>query len=361
MMNQADIFRKIGNILNELTEQYDFLARNPEQLNELELELFLANASFLSDHIDIIRRLNIAKPVKHLSEPAKDARQEEASQQSVEPPVTNAPVVDDLPEPKDYSFFEKPADLVEYVQEAGEEKVTDEEADNEEQAEARPGFEFDFSEPASGRFDFEEKPVTQIFDRQLSDEEQRIIAEKQHTLELQERNREINPAPSLVTDFIAEKIVHPAPAVSDSDSTTPSPLFSEDKIARKIVPDPAPATSDPAYKPTLNDLLATRAGNHSVSPAAPAQRHGEESQAKPPVSDLKAAITLNEKLLYIKDLFNGYNLAYSEAIDLINKMPDLKTADAFLKNNYAEKNNWAAKQGTVEQFYELLARRFPNG
>lgn len=357
MMNQADIFRKIGNILNELTEQYDFLARNPEQLNELELELFLANASFLSDHIDIIRRLNIAKPAKQRSEYTKDARQEEASQESVEQPVTNAPVVDDLPEPKDYSFFEKPADLVEYVQESGDEKAMDEE----EHTEAGAGFEFDFSEPASGKFDFEEKPVTQIFDRQLSEEEQRIIAEKQHTLELQERNREISPAPSLVTDFVAEKIVQPAPAVSDPDSAAPSPLFSEDKIARKTVPDPAPATSDPAYKPTLNDLLATRAGNHSVSPAAPAQRHGEESQAKPPVSDLKAAITLNEKLLYIKDLFNGYNLAYSEAIDLINKMPDLKTADTFLKNNYAEKNNWAAKQGTVEQFYELLARRFPNG
>jgi hypothetical protein len=42
-------------------------------------------------------------------------------------------------------------------------------------------------------------------------------------------------------------------------------------------------------------------------------------------------------------------------------MPDLKTADHFLKNNYAEKNNWQAKQGTVDQFYELLARRFPNG
>jgi lipid II:glycine glycyltransferase (peptidoglycan interpeptide bridge formation enzyme) len=54
MMNQADIFKKIGVILNELQEQYEFLAQNPEQLNELELELFLANANFLSYHVEIV-------------------------------------------------------------------------------------------------------------------------------------------------------------------------------------------------------------------------------------------------------------------------------------------------------------------
>ena len=77
------------------------------------------------------------------------------------------------------------------------------------------------------------------------------------------------------------------------------------------------------------------------------------------VTDLKQAISLNDKMRYIKDLFNGYNLAYAEAIDLLNKMPDFKTADAFLQNNYAVKNNWSSKQDTVDQFYELLNQRFP--
>ncbi|RZM27128.1 MAG: hypothetical protein EOO88_14515 [Pedobacter sp.] len=75
---------------------------------------------------------------------------------------------------------------------------------------------------------------------------------------------------------------------------------------------------------------------------------------------MKSAINLNQKLLYIKDLFNGYNLAYAEVIDILNKMPDFKTADNFLQANYAVKNNWASKPGTVEQFYELLRLRFPD-
>ncbi|MNE58428.1 hypothetical protein D3C80_1534580 [compost metagenome] len=103
-------------------------------------------------------------------------------------------------------------------------------------------------------------------------------------------------------------------------------------------------------RPTLNDLLASK------SPVS--NTLNEENNNKAKITDLKQAINLNEKLLYIKDLFNGYNLAYAEAIELINKMPDFKTADNFLRNNYAVKNNWADKQGTVDKFYDLLNQRF---
>ncbi|HMI01375.1 MAG TPA: hypothetical protein VK541_02775 [Pedobacter sp.] len=309
MMNQADIFKKIGVILSELQEQYEFLAQNPEQLNELELELFLANANFLSDHVEIIRKLNTSRIPKELPQHT-EISSAQAEQIPARPIAQEqAPVVDDLPEPKDYTFFEKPADLVDYV--------------NEEPENTAHTFEFILNDnPESGRFDFGEQPADEIF-------------------------RE----PELKEDIVEEKVV-PAPITS----------LVEDKIEKQVVqpglfraePEkPAENEAPTAARPTLNDLLA---GNKSSgSPKV------KDEDSKPPVTDLKGAITLNEKLLYIKDLFNGYNLAYSEAIDLINKMPDLKTADHFLKNNYAEKNNWQAKQGTVDQFYELLARRFPNG
>lgn len=323
MMNQADIFKKIGVILSELQEQYEFLARNPEQLNELELELFLANANFLSDHVEIIRKLNTSRIPKELPQHT-EISSTQAEQIPARPAVPEqAPVVDELPEPKDYTFFEKPADLVEYV--------------NEEPANTGPTFEFILNDrPESDKFDFEEGPADAIYDRPLREEEEQIIAEKQRLRT--EQLRQTEQEPELKIDKPEDKIVLPA-----------STSFVEDKVEEKVV---EPAETASAARPTLNDLLASNKGN------APKVK---DQDSKPPVSDLKGAITLNEKLLYIKDLFNGYNLAYSEAIDLINKMPDLKTADHFLKNNYAEKNNWQAKQGTVDQFYELLARRFPNG
>lgn len=348
MMNQADIFKKIGVILNELQEQYEFLAQNPEQLNELELELFLANANFLSDHVEIVRKLNAGRAPKELPQ-RTEVSSAQAEQIPPRPVIQQqAPVVDDLPEPKDYTFFEKPADLVEYV--------------NEEPASSAPVFEFILNDrPESDQFDFEQQPVAKIFDRPLSTEEERIIAEKQRLRDQQMLQPEPAARPVIEPIQTPEPKFVPDP-VAEKETPKPSTSFVEDKIEKQLV-QPAlfreepvrPAEKEAAgtARPTLNDLLAGNSG--SGSPKA------KEEDSKPPVADLKAAITLNEKLLYIKDLFNGYNLAYSEAIDLINKMPDLKTADHFLKNNYAEKNNWQAKQGTVDQFYELLARRFPNG
>jgi hypothetical protein len=76
------------------------------------------------------------------------------------------------------------------------------------------------------------------------------------------------------------------------------------------------------------------------------------------VSDLKAAINLNDKLLYVKDLFNGYSLAYSEAIEILNRFTSFEEADLFLKKNYTVKNKWEDKPETNGKFYALLKRRY---
>lgn len=76
------------------------------------------------------------------------------------------------------------------------------------------------------------------------------------------------------------------------------------------------------------------------------------------IVDLKTAVSLNDKLLFIKDLFNGYSLAYSEAIELLNRFDNFSEADAFLQTNYALKNNWASKPQTVDKLYEVLRKKY---
>ncbi len=86
----------------------------------------------------------------------------------------------------------------------------------------------------------------------------------------------------------------------------------------------------------------------------------QTSNGQERVTDLKSAVSLNDKLLFIKDLFNGYSLAYSEALELLNRLSDFAEADAFLQTNYALKNGWADKPQTVEKFYILLRKKFSN-
>lgn len=84
----------------------------------------------------------------------------------------------------------------------------------------------------------------------------------------------------------------------------------------------------------------------------------QTSTSQEKVTDLKIAISLNDKLLFIKDLFNGYSLAYSEALELLNRFDNYAEADAFLQTNYALKNGWTEKPQTVDKFYTLLRKKF---
>jgi hypothetical protein len=413
MMNQEDIFKKIGHILNELNDQYQYLAQNPRELNELELELFLANASFLSDHVNIIKKINSGTAPRILSGPAEIKKDEPAEDVSSTHEILPArPRLDD-------DIFK---------------------LDNE-----PSNFEFILNEkPSTDKFEFEEKSIDAIFDRPLSKEEELIIAQKQKLREMDSlgiqlpEDDEVGPEPFLVSepvivpeveeikiepvfhqevkeDEVAQAIIgttpesaavpepkpEPEPEQEPEEEIIPvkepveeemSPVIepvkeepvpviehSKEEVTEKPVPAERPEPvkepiftfeakpvqeelfapvqnqnqaeaepEKPVAKPTLNDILS---GNTNV-------RNVNSESTRIQIKDLKQAISLNDKMRYIKDLFNGYNLAYAEAIDLVNKMPDFKSADEFLQGSYAAKNNWASKQETVDQFYELLNQRF---
>src|ERR1700754_507511 len=63
-MKQKEVFKKIGGIIQELSEQYEYLQTVSDNLNDLELELFVANAHFLTDHIEILCKLNLQNKPK---------------------------------------------------------------------------------------------------------------------------------------------------------------------------------------------------------------------------------------------------------------------------------------------------------
>jgi len=398
MVNHNNIFKKIGYILNELQDQYQFLSENPEQLSELELELFLANANFLADHIQIVKKLAVNQPVRELPEASHtgDATRQQNYQEKIMPPVYNpeenkdAFVSNEIPSVENTPTFEfvlndrapeDTLDLEEVIEDNHHEEQVDvenqeaediEEYDNEvtyvapaidevgpepflvynevEHVEPEPEIELPMPEPEAeqtiAESEVEQEPTEPEVQQRAPEVE---VEQRLPEPELNVQQRQPEPEP----------IKHPEPVVHYQQ---PAPVLIPDNIKAQEIPEPSPALvpdkveekvvqpSAAAPRPTLNDMLA-----------AASQKSGSYNQDRPApvVTDLKKAVNLNEKLLYIKDLFNGYNLAYSEAIDIINKLPDFRSADNFLQNNYAVKNNWQAKQTTVDKFYELLKQRFP--
>ncbi|MBB2149449.1 hypothetical protein [Pedobacter gandavensis] len=451
MMNQEDIFRKIGLILEELQDQYDYLARNQQQLNELELELFMANANFLSDHVQIVRKLNSAKTVKEIPAHATPDPIAEDSDSGNQKSWENLAAVQ-----QHYSHSETNT-VTENTPEVLSEVLETEVPVIAERPEAST-FEFILKDlGATDKFEFEEKSVDDIFDRPLSPEEEQIIAEKKKLIaqeaaeefaklqpvsstEIEEED-ELGPEPFLVAK--AEDVVPPAStelqpdpiaeriaadqAAAERDAEVEAERIATEQATARIAAEQAAseraaeveaeriATEQATARIAAEQAAAERAAEAEAERIAAEKARAEkaiaaqlvsepiitekiviaestthaevesvEAPAKPlslnerlasqlgtnlntnnsdpqrnTLTDLKHGINLNDKMLYIKDLFNGYNLAYAEVIDLLNKMSDFKTADTFLQNNYAEKNNWASKSATVTKFYELLHQRFP--
>lgn len=353
MMNKEEILRKIGNILQELNEQHQYLS-DREHVNLLELELFTANADFLLDHIEIFKKLSEREVPAQL------------------PPTTASPINSD--------------DVKEITKMPEEEKVIKQETQEVEPKEniAEPAkFVFDFPEPTEMIFDFERKlGLEEVFDRKLTNEEQQVLDKLKEPEEEQEKTsthtnnteqvveevgkdqfaeydekieRETDILPEMEEPVIKQDIrEEPLPNISTEIPKTEietEPVFVKlvDEV-KPVIPAPPVAESplskaETDKKMSLNEMLSAQRNQASFSR---------------PVTDLKSAISLNDKMIFIKELFSGYNLAYSEAIEILNRFDSFEAADNFLMKNYAEKNNWAQKQTVVDRLYEILNRKFKN-
>lgn len=73
------------------------------------------------------------------------------------------------------------------------------------------------------------------------------------------------------------------------------------------------------------------------------------------VSDIKHAITLNDKLFYIKELFSGDEEQYRLSIDRINEMRKLDEAVDYIRGAFPE---WDEDSPSVYRFLMILRRRF---
>src|ERR1700722_209552 len=79
-MKQKEVFKKIGGIIEELSDQYEYLKTVNEDLNDLELELFAANAHFLTDHIEVLCKLNLQSQAER--RPAEKTEKSEGTEKA---------------------------------------------------------------------------------------------------------------------------------------------------------------------------------------------------------------------------------------------------------------------------------------
>jgi len=76
------------------------------------------------------------------------------------------------------------------------------------------------------------------------------------------------------------------------------------------------------------------------------------------VKDLRKAIGINDRFLYIKELFRGDEAMYERSIKTINGFSILPEAEYWIRRELKVKLGWLDSQHVVQQFDHLVKRRF---
>lgn len=328
MMNKTEILKKVGGILLELNEQFEYLSQSPENLNDLELELFAANANFLSDHLSILVKLN------------EKARTAAPSETTVE---SNDNITSHVEQESVNTLSRDKMDKGDIIKPEIEDVGADEEHVLSSEKEELPAdWKFELEKEPDITFEFEEKRPDALFDRPLTAEELRVIDEKTRLKAVVKEESDYIDFEEETDEDIEEILIEEPKGASDEI------YVKEVVISERTIAVPAEPIKEETSVPTLNDILSKNVTQETVA----SQFNSRQ------VKDLKGMISLNDKLLFVRDLFNGYSLAYSEALELLNRFDSFEAADNFLKQNYASKNNWGTKQDVADKFYEILNRRF---
>lgn len=77
-----------------------------------------------------------------------------------------------------------------------------------------------------------------------------------------------------------------------------------------------------------------------------------------PVKDLKRAIGVNDRFLFINELFRGDEVMYERSIKTINSFTIWPEAEYWIKRELKTKLGWKDSNETVQQFDQLIRRRF---
>ena len=122
------------------------------------------------------------------------------------------------------------------------------------------------------------------------------------------------------------------------------------------------------HKPLLNPVATTAAkeinetANHHVASINEKLKQSKidlgDTLTEVSIRDLRKAIGVNDRFLFINELFRGDEAAYERSIKTINSFSIFAEAEYWIQRELKVKNTWNDNDEMVRQFYQLIKRRF---
>ena len=136
------------------------------------------------------------------------------------------------------------------------------------------------------------------------------------------------------------------PKAAEPEEPTPPPPPSKPE---PVVDTQPRITTRPPVSPELEELFSFESAKEL-----------SEKLSEMPISDIRKAMGLNERIFTVNELFGGEKEVFDTTVAELNKMNSFEEAKSYLINGAATKYNWSAKdrKKKAKTFIKLVKRRY---
>lgn len=160
------------------------------------------------------------------------------------------------------------------------------------------------------------------------------------------------------------KTTYVPPKVETKIPDSKPPVFEVEDKRKTTTPPPPPApkpTYTPPPKPTYTPPPSAKLSNE-MTELFTEETVKELSQklSQRPIKDLKTAMGINERFLFINELFHGDKGAYNATIDDLNRLNSFEEAKSYLAASVVNQMDWLEDKRIrrAKDFIQLVRRRY---
>ena len=339
--------------MNDNYQQMSEMLDNLLSDNEKEIKIALIEKEILLEKIRNLYVRVSALETEEYSAPQQEQKQPETAPE----PKKEFTPAKTLEEDVDL-FFDTEHESYKAIEKDLKEIAKEIEAQEQEKTVPEPKKELKTKEPAESPEDvFENLDKTEdkdVVSTEIHDDAKELFEESDIKAKSVEEEEDIHEEDDILK-FIPPKST-PAPEKAKQEEKpvveAPKPVVEKKQAAPQPVskPEPPKETPAPAQKPqqrSLNDLFNEQREDHSIS--------SQYQRAK--VGDLTKAISINDKFIFIKELFHNRGEDFSASIRQLNECKTMEEAFDCLEQ-LKQKFFWDSKSDAYLSFCDLLRRKY---
>ncbi|GAB3924596.1 hypothetical protein [Larkinella terrae] len=178
----------------------------------------------------------------------------------------------------------------------------------------------------------------------------------------------VQPLPAANKSFFDTEVentaIPAAPAVTNGMTVNGTPPDLNGSVHTHFLSDSGSAEEPvaPSMQPSQATAHLSDVSTLEVNPAVNEESDGPvtvgETYYRAPIESISKSISLNQKFMFINQLFNGNAASYNEAIEELNRATSYDQARDLVSYRYAAQYLWDMSSDEVAMLIDILKRRF---